>query len=419
LRAEVSESHRQEEVSVMVTNEFSRVVQLLMDEGPGPRSPEFCEGLAAFALDLDAGPACTPAGGRMLKAELARSFRQRRAFECVPGPPPDRHGADRPGDARIDSGAQPGAEHAVTDPSGNRTDFVFVIGLPRTGSTVLHNLLSLDDTNRTVSLAEAMWPFPPPDRNGATSTNVVTDPTALTDLSLEMTDRLSPLLRISHPMRADWPEECIMLLQLTGMTERLLSLAPAPRYARWLDTSPAEIAYAELKALIACVDPTARRWVLKAPSHLRHLPLIEALFRPRAFVWLHRDPASVMASFCRLQLHTRTALFERTDPRAIGPEWLPRWADALATALADRPKLTTPIIDLAFDDICRDPLTVVDELYDRLGWIVPPSLADRATAWLHETSASARLARPRLGDFGLLPADIAEAFPEWSPTPGR
>jgi hypothetical protein len=381
-----------------VTDNFTRVIQALFDEGPPIRSDPFRTGLGTFAGDLDESPPFSAMGERMLRADLARTIRQRHAFE-----------------ARLPSIEAPiGADNRGEAGDEGEAEFVFVVGLPRTGSTALHNLFALDDETTTVRLTEAMWPFPDPALSGG-----LNDPAVLTDIHLQVMDRLSPQLLATHPMRPDWPEECISLLQLTGMSQRLLYLAAAPRYARWLDTAPAATAYAELKQLVTHTNPTARRWVLKAPAHLPHLGLIEKIFRPRAFIWLHRDPAEVMASFCRLVLYIREpfgASGGHHTRALLGPEWLPRWTVWMNAALEDRAGLHTPVFDVSFDDISRTPVAAVNHLYAALGWTQPPSLASRAQTWLAQSRPSMGAPSAGLEDFGLTAADVADAYDHYLST---
>ena len=207
-----------------------------------------------------------------------------------------------------------------------------IVGLPRTGTSVLSNLLGLDPMARPLRQWEAAHLIPPPTLEGAEE-----DPRiARTAKELEGLMRLNPPLRAMHPFGATLAQECVSLFMYDVRTLALETQAHVPTYARWLEQADMAPAYAQHKLALQALQsaqPT-ERWILKTPNHLWHLEALVAAYPDARIIWTHRDPGPVVTSLASLANAGQRPLTSRADPRPAAEEWKRKCAFALGSAVA-------------------------------------------------------------------------------------
>ena len=188
-----------------------------------------------------------------------------------------------------------------------------IVGLPRTGTSLLSMLLGLDPMARPLLQWEASDPIPPPTLEGADE-----DPRiAKAAKNLEGLMKLNPPLKAMHPFGATMPEECVALFMYDIRSLALETQAHVPTYARWLERCDMAPAYAQHRLALQTLQsrqPT-ERWVLKTPYHLWHLDALLAAYPDARIVWTHRDPGPVVTSLASLANAGQRPLTRRTDPR--------------------------------------------------------------------------------------------------------
>jgi len=253
------------------------------------------------------------------------------------------------------------AEHNIAAP-------VFIIGLPRTGTTLLHNLMACDPGNRVPQTWEVMLPYPPP--APATASN---DPRIATaDRRLAWLHRLAPDFKVIHPLDARLPQECIAILAHSFLSNQFETMYRVPGYQAWLDSQDMTPAYRYHRVFLQHLqarDPE-RCWVLKAPAHLGALAALFAVYPDARVVMTHRPPLDVIASLASLISCLRGAFSRSVEPHAIGAEVSRRWAAIMTRAIAERQRLEAAgkiFVDLHYDDFMADPVAAVARLYGRLG----------------------------------------------------
>jgi hypothetical protein len=241
---------------------------------------------------------------------------------------------------------------------------IFVIGWPRSGSTFLHRLLSMDPASRTIPYWESFDPVPP--RSGP-------------DLRAARVERLlarlaaiSPDYQAIHPMKADDAEECVALFTNDFRTLQLDIQYRAPGYVRWLLAQDARTAYEGYRRQLQLIlhhRPQGARIVLKDPTHLVHLDTVVAAFPDAKLVFIHRDPAFAISSICSLYAHSRAIMSDDVDPRALGAEIMEGyWPGAMDRAMALRERLDPArVVDVRHADVAADPIAAADALYRALG----------------------------------------------------
>ena len=245
---------------------------------------------------------------------------------------------------------------------------IIICGLPRTGTTHLHNLMSADPALRSLPYWESLEPVSPP---GEVPVPGEPDPRrARTEFALGVLNTAMPHFRRMHEMTADHVHEEIQLLAIDMSTMLFETQALMPS---WRDHYKAEDQtgpYRYLRTVLQVLQwlRGGERWVLKSPQHLEQFhPLVET-FPDATFVVTHRDPASVTVSMATMVAYTARMSVERVDPGAIGRYWTERADDLFRACAADRHVLPAErSIDVRFHEFMTDDLATVEAVYATAG----------------------------------------------------
>jgi hypothetical protein len=289
-----------------------------------------------------------------------------------------------------------------------------IVGLPRTGTSLLSNLLGLDPMNRNLLQWEAAHLIPP-----ATIEDAASDPRiARATKELDGLLKLNPPLRVMHPFGATLAQECVSLFMYDVRTLALETQAHVPGYARWLEQADMTPAYAQHRSALQALQwaqPTGR-WVLKTPNHLWDLDALLTAYPDARIVWTHRDPGPVVTSLASLANAGQRPLTSRTDPRPTAEEWKRKCAFALRSATAfDERSDPGWCQHLHYDVFVSDPVAAVRALYATHGEEVSDLHARRMEAFLEQRPQNAF---GRHGydptDFGWTYAGLAEEFADYT-----
>jgi hypothetical protein len=243
---------------------------------------------------------------------------------------------------------------------------VVIAGLPRTGTTHLHNLLGAAGTFRTLPYWESFEPFPLPAEVG-----IKPDPRAARmDVAVQVMNIVMPHFALMHEMTTEHVHEEIQLLANDFSTMLMETLAHVPRWRDYYlahdQTSTYEYLATQLKALQFLRG--GRRWLLKSPQHLEQLPVLERVFPGVAVVCTHRDPVPVALSMVAMITYSARMHRSVVPVEEIAAEWIDRLALMLAALARDRevidPKRS---IDVRFDDFMADELAVAEQIYGLVG----------------------------------------------------
>jgi sulfotransferase family protein len=241
-----------------------------------------------------------------------------------------------------------------------------IIGLPRTGTTALSNLLAADPRIRSVRLWESSDPVPPPEAATQADDPRIESATK----GLELMYETFPRMRSLHFQSPTGPTECQDLLGMEFRTEHFDGMARVPSYVDWVVdcdmTSAYEFHHRVLQLLQWHCPP--RLWHLKTPVHMLALDALSTAYPSAKFLWTHRDPAAVLGSVCSLIAYTRSWASERDDAEELGRDQLVLWAEAISRALAFRDERGEgSFADIDHADLQSDPLAALAAAYDRLG----------------------------------------------------
>lgn len=245
---------------------------------------------------------------------------------------------------------------------------IFIVGLPRTGTTILHELLAQDPANRVPMTWEVMQPFPPPEQ-----ATFDTDPRiAEVDRRLAGVDRLIPDFKSIHPMGARLPQECVAITQPEFVSMVWHTTHRVPAYQAWIEAADHRSVYAAHRRWLQYFQwkVPAGQWVLKSPGHLWTLDALLAEYPDACIVQTHRDPLRVIASLVSLICTLRSLATDHVDPREIGADWTARLADGLARTMRVRDRGLVPperVFDMAFREFMRDEIAMVRRIYAHFG----------------------------------------------------
>lgn len=289
-----------------------------------------------------------------------------------------------------------------------------IVGLPRTGTSILSNLLGLDPRARPLLQWEAAHPIPPPTLEEAGQDARI----ARTAKELDGLMKLNPPLRAMHPFGATLAQECVSLFIYDLRTLALELQAHVPTYARWLERADMGPAYAQHRLALQTLQsrqPT-ERWVLKTPNHLWHLDALLAAYPDARVVWTHRDPGPVVTSLASLANAAQRPLTARTDPRPTAEEWKRKCVFALGSAQAfDQRSAPDWCRHLHYDALMGDPVGTVRQLYRSVGDEVSDLHARRMEAFLaHRPKDAFGRHRYDPADFGWTYPGLAEEFGEYA-----
>jgi Sulfotransferase family len=287
---------------------------------------------------------------------------------------------------------------------------VVIAGLPRTGTTHLHNLLAAGSTFRTVPYWESFEPFPLPAEVG-----IEPDPRQVRmDVAVQFMNALMPYFPIMHEMTTQHVHEEIQLLANDFSTMFMETLGHVPRWRDYYLTHDQTGSYEYLATQLKAMQflRGGRRWLLKSPQHLEQLPVLDAVFPGVVVVCTHRDPVPVTLSMIAMLTYTARMHRSPVPVHEIAASWVDRLELMLAALIRDRDAVAADrSIDVRFDDFMADELGVAERVYDVAG----EPLTDEARSAI--TGYLAGHHRSRLGQvvtsaemFGLDEVDLRARF---------
>jgi hypothetical protein len=288
---------------------------------------------------------------------------------------------------------------------------VFVMGLPRTGTTALHRLLHADPQAQGLEMWLTQYPQPRPPRETWDDDPVFQAMQA----GFAAHHVESPDFMGIHYMDATTVEECWRLLRQTGKSNSYESLAHVPRYTDWLQRQDWTDAYARHRQnlqLVGLNDPE-KRWVLKNPSHMTALDALMSVYPDALVVYTHRDPVVCIASSCSLSAETTVGHSTTYDAATIGRTQLDLWSRSFHAYHDARPAYDDDqVADVAFADLVRDPVGTVRLIYEQFGLELTPESVAAVEAIDREQRQGGKAPSHRydLGDYGLTETDVRKAF---------
>ena len=289
---------------------------------------------------------------------------------------------------------------------------IIICGLPRTGTTHLHNLIAADPALRSLPYWESLEPVLP--ESGQPAPGEPDPRIARTEVAIDFINSAMPYFKRMHEMTVDHVHEEIQLLAIDFSTMLFETTSAMPSWRDYYLAHDQTPHYEYLRTVLKALQwlRGGERWVLKSPQHLEQFAVLRSVFPDATFVVTHRDPVAVTTSVSTMITYTARLAHERVDPRRFGGYWADRIERMLRACVDDRDALpANQSIDVHFDKFMADDVAMVERIYDV------------ARQPMTETSRAAMQAfmndHPRgkfggiaydLADFGLDPAERREVL---------
>jgi hypothetical protein len=293
---------------------------------------------------------------------------------------------------------------------------LFIIGLPRTGTTILHNLMWQDPSNRAPLMWEINDPMPRPEAD-----HWHDDPRiAVNQNNLDTLNRLATNFLAIHEVAATLPQECVGITQHMFYGITLFLHWHVPDYRQWLLQTDPEPALRYHKRFLQMLQATkaADRWLLKSPGHLNVLPTLFKVYPDAQVVFTHRNPVEVIGSICSLVWSISGMASDKgMDPLKIGQEQSLSWNQLLERAMIDRaalPQHKDQFHDLYFSDLVADPEGSIKDIYKNFNLPLPDNMGQRITNFLAQNPQN-KYGKHHydLADFGLSEAGERQRFDKY------
>jgi hypothetical protein len=300
-------------------------------------------------------------------------------------------------------GANPGvAEEAIERP-------LFVIGLPRTGTSALVDMLAQDPAARVLLQWEMLHLSEVLDRD-----TWATDPRiAEVEAVFQNAPRAHAAMGL-HTYGATLPDECNVPMTMNLQGPNMSVLGHLPRYNEWTRLSRMQQPYALHKYVLQHLQHFGRggRWTLKSPFHVFDIPGLLESYPDAVFVQTHRDPLQLIPSLCGLYSTIRGE--GPGDPgRAVtGREIVDLWGTGLQRLMAARmdPAVDRRILDLSHRQMISDPLGTVRTVYERFDLPFDADVEERMQKWIAAPAQHMSPVKFKLDEFGLTPNLVEAAF---------
>ncbi len=287
---------------------------------------------------------------------------------------------------------------------------ILIAGLQRTGTTLLHRLLFRNPDIHGVTGVEAIEPVPAgaarAQRRGAASPRAT--------LAQRAIGYLSPDFNAIHPIDPAEPEEDILLLDLSFMSQTPEATMHVPTYSRWLQEQDHTGAYVYLQQVLQILrwQRPGRNLVLKTPHHMEYLDVFLKVFPDALVVQTHRDPRKTLPSFCSMVAHGRGIFSDRVEPGEIAAHWTRKTRRMVEMAMRTRDSGNAEqFLDVSYYDLLDDPIGELRRITERAG-IGFTEEARRSAEQYLETHPRNQFGRHRYhpSDFGLDEETIDREF---------
>jgi len=293
---------------------------------------------------------------------------------------------------------------------------VLIVGLPRTGTTMLQRVLACDASFYSMPWWESRYPVPFPGEDLKAPTERIERARGEVKIMVEA----MPKLMAIHPMNADAADEEGMLTE-HSFRASFNAYAHVPSYMNWLHSTDETPTYEFLKRGLKFLQWQKRqrgivadRWVLKAPHHLLRMQLVLQMFPGIQVIQTHRDPVDTIPSIASF-IDTLWHIYSNAvDSTAAGREWSDLMAKAFRHAMQARASSPQSFLDVRFADTVKQPLEVVRAIYAFAGRDLTPQALEAMAHWIEDNRRESRAAHDYQPEqFGLSEAQLKQDFAEY------
>ena len=247
---------------------------------------------------------------------------------------------------------------------------VFIIGMPRTGTTILHALMHEDEAHRSPLLWECLIPTPVPTPNNYTDNKQIRKVVR----ELDQIFKLVPDFKKKHHVTASSPQECVGINAFDFNSFQFAAQFYVPSYMNWFSEEANRLStmhfHKRFLQYLQSGGVRSERWLLKSPVHLIRLSEIFEVYPDARIIMTHRHPSKLVSSVTSLISSLRSIYSDHENPVLTGFEQAHTWSAYFDTFIKSRKKLNkeSQIIDLYFDDFVNDQISVVRKIYNKFDW---------------------------------------------------
>lgn len=296
---------------------------------------------------------------------------------------------------------------------------VFIIGLPRTGTTILHDILAQDPRSRVPMTWECMFPSPPPNRS-----TFKTDPRIeKCQATFPDIDQMIPEFKAMHPMGAELSQECVTLMGEAMCTPLFHNQFRVPGYQDWVDN---EADFADVYAFHQRQlqhfqwQCPGDRWMLKTGAHMWGLEHLLNTYPDARIVFTHRDPVKSMTSYASLTSLVRSMGSDEVDKAEIAQDWTQRLNKVLNHAMDVRESKISPdakIYEMYFSDFVNNQFNEVEKIYAALDIELSGESADAMRKFIDDNPQDKHGVHSYTAEeYGINPAAVREQFKRYIDT---
>ena len=293
---------------------------------------------------------------------------------------------------------------------------VIIVGLTRTGTTLLHRLIASDTRFSSAAFWEGRFPVPADDDlDGGKRI-------AAAKAEIDAMLAANPDLASIHPFDALGADEDILILDQTLLSNTAETLACVPTYYEWLRKQDLRPAYRFWFRMLQMLQwqkkrrgMTGERWVLKTPMHLGHVDRILELLPEATFVQTHRDPLTTIPSYASMIQGLWRGVSDQSDALEAARESSATLEHDLNRCLRVRDSLPpNKFIDVDFRDTVSDPIGVVDRVYREIGMPMTERARSQISAYMQMHPREGRPTHTyTLEQFGFTEEEIRRRFQEY------
>ena len=289
---------------------------------------------------------------------------------------------------------------------------VFIIGLGRTGSTILHDILAQDPASRAPLTWEVTYASPPPQ-----TATFGTDPRiALTEAGFPPMDVRREKFKAMHPTGAQLSQECVVMMGDTMSTPLFHNQFRVPSYQDWVDTADRRHVYDFHKQQLQHLQSGHKldRWVLKTGAHMWGLDHLLETYPDARIVFTHRDPVKSLTSYASLTALVREMGSDHVDKFEVAEDWNARLTAKLQSAIAIRAARDYPqavFYDMKFSEFVRDQFAVVQQIYEAFDLPMTDEAAARMKWFIADNPQGKHgIHRYEAHEYGIDPAVVHAQF---------
>lgn len=293
---------------------------------------------------------------------------------------------------------------------------IFIVGMPRSGTTILHALLNEDSDHRSPLSWECLLPYPVP--NPETYSD--NDQLQTVKKEFERLFKLVPDFLSKHYMAVDSPQECIGLNALDFNSFQFMAQLRLPGYLDWFNNRADKAGtmrfHKRFLQYLQSGGVKSRRWLLKSPVHLMRLPELFEVYPDAKIIMTHRHPSQVVPSTASLITTVRSLYSDNEIPEQTGIEQAKLWSKYLNKFLdsLDTINKKNQIIHIQFEDFVSDPVDTARNIYQQFNWPLSKEVLDDFGHFLAKNPKEKHGTHDySLDDFGLLEKDINETYSKY------